>query len=122
MKHRKGLFVPALLVALFAMGCQSQIPLFNSEARPLNRIYSGKEIITELNLQAADFIARGWVTQEFVDKNVGPSLDRAADTLNGAEALYKSGDIGGANSKIESAKATLGAVREGLIAIQRSRQ
>lgn len=117
----KPRFIPAILLILAAAGCQDlrRIPLFNPEARPLNRVASAKEVITECNLRLATYVDRGWISQATVDKTFGPRLDEAARLARDAEALLRAGDPAG-QPKVDALYDLLLNLRNQLAAIERA--
>lgn len=81
----------ALLFVSLVTGCKSAPPIFQPDARPLNRIASGYEVLTELNGEVAELVSAGILTQAKVDERIGPALDKSRAILESAEALYRAG-------------------------------
>jgi hypothetical protein len=90
------------------------IPLFNPEATLKNRIGSAYEVYGQVNGQIAEFVAKGWMTQDDVDK-----IRRGIDEADALRLLGKTVD---ANAKIDNVKALLQSLRDGLASLQRSKQ
>lgn len=112
----------ATLAGVASTGCaEKNIPLFNPDAAPLNRVASANELLTECNTMVADFVAKGWITQVSVNASIGLALDNAAKLNDEAEILIRAGSPTG-QTKLESVATTLKAVRSQLLVIQRSHQ
>lgn len=113
--------IPILLLMIAGCEQSKNIPLFNQEALLINRIYSGKELLTELNNAVARYVSLGWMTQAQVDAGVGRELDRAGNLLRSAEALHDSGQVGSV-ANVDAAAEILKLVRSQLQQIEKSRQ
>jgi hypothetical protein len=115
---------PFIVLALIAAtGCTNlkSIPLFNPDATLKNRIGSAYEVYGEVNGQIAEFVAKGWMTQDEVNRSWSPSLDNTRKMIDAADELRKIGDTAGSNAKLDSVKAILKTLRDGLASIQRSK-
>jgi hypothetical protein len=115
----------ASILILFAAGCAQAPVVFRPEARPLNRIYSGYELLTELNNQAALARDNGFISQQTIDTTIGPALDNARKTFQQAEAIYKlnpTSQPADFQSKLELATAITKSLRDQLAAINRGRK
>lgn len=112
-----------LFALLLLVGCQNlkAIPLFNPDATLKNKIGSAYEVYGEVNGQIAEFVAKGWMTQADVDKSWSPSLDKARKGIDAADELRKTGDTSGAGAKLDSVKAILQSLRDGLASLERSK-
>jgi hypothetical protein len=117
--------VTLTLLLSYLGGCQhslTAIPLFNPEATLKNRIGSAYEVYGQVNGQIAEFVAKGWMTQDDVDKSWSPTLDKIRRGIDEADALRLLGKTVDANAKIDNVKALLQSLRDGLASLQRSKQ
>jgi hypothetical protein len=123
MNHRTRLAHLAVLLIAVASGCQNlaSIPLFNPDASLKNKIASAYEVYGEMNGQVAEFVAKGWLTQDEVNRSWSPSLDAARKSIDAADVLRKSGDPTGSQQTLDSVKSTLQAIRDQLAHIRKSR-
>jgi len=112
-----------LLPLVLLVGCsEAKIPLFNPLASPVNRLASAREVNTEVNNKIADFVAKGWITQETVNKDFAPFLDPIPKEEDAVEAFLKANKPASAVSKLDSIAISLRQIRGALAAIQRSRR
>lgn len=108
-----GVFALMVWASAFLSGCNT-IPLTNNDARPLNRIYSGFELITQLHVECHSLVVDGVITQQQVNDYVFPVLEEAESLFNAAEIAYKAGDIGDASNKRNQATFILLRVKDQL--------
>jgi hypothetical protein len=107
------------LVVLLLCGCTaSRIPLFQPTARPVNRVASANELITELNNQVVTLRADGVLDQSDINRTIGPVLDQAALTADAADAAIKAGNVMEGQQKLDVLAATLRAIRTQLAALE----
>jgi hypothetical protein len=118
-----ALYLLILLVIGAAMqsGCENlkKVPIFNPDARPINRAVSAREVVVEINNQLADAVAVGCLTQDVVDHSFAPMLDGVVKGSRVAESLLRAGDVTGGTTKLDSIAATLKTVRSQLAQIQK---
>lgn len=121
---RMALIGIALLMALgMSQGCANlkRIPLFNPQARTLNKIASANEFINELNQEVSQMRDDGLVTQSQINHDISPSIDSATAIVDESEVLYRAGKTVEADGKVASAKAVLQTLKASLEQIKRSK-
>lgn len=98
---------PIFVLAALLAGCVATPPLFRADAKPINRVYSGKELLAEAWTLAADLRDAGVIDQGVIDTQLDPALSAAELALAEAEAYVKAGDPVGAQTGLERAKSLL---------------
>ncbi len=107
-------------------GCTSGIPLFDSNARLVNRANSGRELYAECNNLLAQLRTDGIITQADIDKNFTPSLKRANEILLSVRAFAHVAATQPSPTTqpigtVDEAIGILKAVRQTLLTLQRSK-
>lgn len=118
-------FIPIhgiLLAIILLPGCRQNIPLFDPQAQPINRIASANEVITEINERLVAARTFGWISQETINQSFSPAIDHATQMVDAAELLIRAGDATSGQAKIEVASAILRSIREQLLALERKNQ
>lgn len=108
------------LILAFALmfGCKSAPVIFRPDARPLNRIASGYEVLAEINGEVAELVRAGVLTQANVNERIGPALDKSRAILESAETLYRAGKPDEAKPKIDQFADGLRLIREYLATLK----
>lgn len=117
MKSRVQPIIVSILISLIAMsaGCQSMkdVPLFNPQARVMNRIYSARELRTEINNTIVQLRDAGILKQSDIDAKYVPVMNASKALVDEAEALAST-DPDAANGKLGAAKSLLTTLRDQL--------